>query len=106
MKHFHALFAIAALAAACAQPTPEAAIGAATSNAAIEAATSLYPSRVYWGDTHVHTSTSADALATGTRLGPEVALRFARGEKVRSVTNEEVQLDRPLDFMVIADHSE
>jgi Protein of unknown function (DUF3604) len=102
MRRFSALLVL--LLAACAQPAPEAGIGAARASASIEAAP--YPNRVYWGDTHVHTSTSADALATGTRLGPEVALRFARGERVRSVANEEVRLDRPLDFMVIADHAE
>lgn len=62
--------------------------------------------QVFWGDTHLHTSTSGDALATGTRLGPDVALRFARGERVTSVAGEDVQLDRPLDFLVVADHAE
>lgn len=108
MKRPHLLIAAAAFVAlivGCAQPSPEAGLGAAAP-AAIEVATSASPTRVFWGDTHVHTSTSADALASGTRLGPEIALRFARGEMVRSVANEEVQLDRPLDFMVIADHAE
>jgi hypothetical protein len=29
-----------------------------------------YPQRVYWGDTHVHTSYSTDAGMIGNRLGP------------------------------------
>ena len=41
-----------------------------------------YPERVYWGDTHLHTANSVDAFGFGVRLGPEEALRFARGEEV------------------------
>jgi hypothetical protein len=65
-----------------------------------------YPERVYWGDTHLHTDNSIDAFGFGARLGPEQALRFARGEKVTSSTGVAAQLERPLDFLVIADHSD
>jgi hypothetical protein len=41
-----------------------------------------YPQRVFWGDTHVHTSFSTDAGMIGNMLGPEEAYRFARGETV------------------------
>lgn len=64
-----------------------------------------YPERVYWGDTHLHTSNSVDAFAFGAKLGPEDALRFARGEEVTSTGGLKAKLDRPLDFLVIADHS-
>ena len=40
------------------------------------------PNRVFWGDTHLHTSYSTDAGMIGNRLGPDEALRFAKGEKV------------------------
>ncbi|GAA4044559.1 DUF3604 domain-containing protein [Parerythrobacter jejuensis] len=65
-----------------------------------------YPDRVYWGDTHLHTDNSVDAFGFGVRIGPEEALRFARGDKVTSTTGREAQLARPLDFLVIADHSD
>ena len=39
-----------------------------------------YPDRVYFGDTHLHTSYSTDAGMFGTRLDPEDAYRFALGE--------------------------
>ena len=65
-----------------------------------------YPTRVFWGDTHLHTSQSVDAVLFGTRLGPDDAYRFARGEEVTSSTGQRVQLSRPLDFLVVADHSE
>jgi hypothetical protein len=61
---------------------------------------------VYWGDTHLHTSFSMDAGAFGNRLGLDEAYRFARGEEVDSTTAGRVRLARPLDFLVIADHSD
>ena len=65
-----------------------------------------FPSRVLWGDTHVHTSISMDAGAIGNRLGPEEAYKFARGEEVTSSTGVKAKLSRPLDFLVVADHSD
>ena len=65
-----------------------------------------YPNRVFFGDTHLHTSFSTDAGMVGDTLGPEEALRFARGEKVISSTGVPARLIRPLDFLVISDHAE
>ena len=65
-----------------------------------------YPTRPYWGDTHVHTSYSTDAGMFGNRLGPDKAYRFARGEEVVSSTGVRAKLVRPLDWLVIADHAE
>lgn len=62
--------------------------------------------RLLWGDTHVHTSYSADAGMTGCRLGPDEAYRFARGEQVLSSTGQPARLRRPYDFLVVADHAE
>ncbi len=57
-----------------------------------------------WGDTHLHTSYSADAGFFGNTLDPEKAYRLARGEEVVSSTGLRVKLLRPLDFLVVADH--
>jgi hypothetical protein len=65
-----------------------------------------FPTRVYWGDTHLHTSMSLDARAGGNVLGPEEALKFARGEEVVASTGEPAKLGRPLDWLVVADHSD
>jgi len=65
-----------------------------------------YPTRPLFGDTHNHTSNSGDAFTGGTRLTPEDAYRFARGEEVTSSTGLPVKLSRPLDFLVVADHAE
>jgi hypothetical protein len=65
-----------------------------------------YPTQVYWGDTHLHTSMSMDAGAFGARLSPADAYRFARGEELTSSTGLRVRLSSPLDFLVVADHSD
>ena len=61
---------------------------------------------VYWGDTHLHTDLSMDAGAFGNRIGMDEAYRFARGEEVTSSTGIKAKLSRPLDFLVVADHSD
>jgi hypothetical protein len=65
-----------------------------------------FPTQVFWGDTHLHTSQSMDGGSFGARLMPEDAHRFARGEEVTSTGGLKVKLSRPLDFLVVADHSD
>ena len=65
-----------------------------------------FPTMVLWGDTHLHTNNSLDARAFGVTLGPEEAYRFARGEEVTSTHGERLQLSRPLDWLVVTDHSD
>jgi len=65
-----------------------------------------FPTQVFWGDTHVHTGMSMDAGAFGARLMPVDAYRLARGEELVSSTGLPVKLSRPLDFLVVADHSD
>ena len=61
---------------------------------------------VYWGDLHVHTVESFDAVLFGTTLTIEDAYRFAQGESLRTAGGELMQLSRPLDFVAITDHAE
>ena len=49
---------------------------------------------------------SFDAGSFGARLLPRDAYRFARGEEVTSSTGLQVKLSKPLDFLVVADHSD
>ena len=65
-----------------------------------------FPSHVFWGDTHLHTGLSMDAGLFGCRLGLDEAYRFARGEQVMASSGQPVRLGRPLDWLVIADHSD
>ncbi len=63
--------------------------------------------RLFWGDTHLHTNNSPDASLNGNfRIGPEDAFRFARGEAVAGHSGAMAKLDRPLDFLVVSDHAE
>jgi Protein of unknown function (DUF3604) len=94
-----ALLASSALVGGCDKAGPAA-------EGQVQGIETAYPERVFWGDTHLHTANSPDAFGFGNRLEPEQALRFARGETVKSTTGIEAQLSRPLDFLVIADHSD
>jgi hypothetical protein len=65
-----------------------------------------FPSRVFWGETHLHTGLSLDAGLFGCILDHEDAYLFARGEEIRSSTGLPVKLGRPLDWLVVTDHSD
>lgn len=65
-----------------------------------------FPMRPFFGDTHLHTSYSMDAGAFGARVDPRTAYLFARGKEVMSSSGQPVRLARPLDFLVVADHSD
>ena len=80
--------------------------GAYTGKAYSPYAKRNFPERPLWGDSHLHTSLSMDAGLFGNRLPPTEAYRFARGEEVTSSTGQAVRLSRPLDWLVIADHSD
>ena len=75
--------------------------------------------RVFFGELHLHTALSLDAWSYGTKLLPDDAYRFGRGQTIKvpavQVAKEEggspagdVSARRawPLDFMAVTDHSE
>jgi len=93
-----ALFALVA--------TPALAAGEAAKAPYSPYAARSYPARPYFGDTHLHTSFSMDAGAFGARLGPREAYVFAKGNLVTASSGQPVRLARPLDFLVVADHSD
>ena len=69
--------------------------------------------RPLFGDLHVHTSYSFDAVANGIGAMPEDAHRFAVGEPIDFWPLDEngapagkFAIDRPLDFMAVTDHGE
>jgi hypothetical protein len=65
-----------------------------------------FPTNVYFGDTHLHTDNSLDAKGFGAIVGVKEAYRLAVGEEVVSNTGIAIKLSRPLDFLVVADHSD
>lgn len=65
-----------------------------------------FPSQLYWGDTHLHSSFSPDANALGnTALTPEDAYKFAKGQIIEAGNGMRARLNRPLDFLVVSDHA-
>ncbi len=64
------------------------------------------PRGPFFGDTHLHTSFSMDAGAFGARINPRDAYRFAKGEEIMASSGQRVKLSRPLDFLVVSDHSD
>ena len=65
-----------------------------------------FPNQVFFGDTHLHTNYSWDAGMVFNTLTPADAYRFARGETVTASTGIPARLQRPLDFLVVSDHSD
>ncbi|MFS2214111.1 DUF3604 domain-containing protein [Telluria sp. Tellsp104] len=87
--------------------------------AAYKSAVPAEQRRVFFGELHLHTALSFDAWTSGTKLMPEDAYRFGRGDTVMvpaSQVASEQGLDPkgmvaarrawPLDFMAVTDHSE
>lgn len=67
----------------------------------------------YFGDLHVHTGYSMDAAQFGAIKTPADAYRFAKGEPIelppydkKGRSDRIIQLERPLDFTAVTDHSE
>jgi hypothetical protein len=63
---------------------------------------------LYWGDTHLHTSYSPDAYLMQNRSAdPDTAYRYAKGYPVvHPYHKARIQIDTPLDFLVVSDHGE
>jgi hypothetical protein len=61
----------------------------------------------YFGETHIHTSWSVDAWVMGNRItGPNEALKYAQGQTIQHPMGYDIQIDTPLDFIGVTDHSE
>ena len=69
-------------------------------------ANAAHATNVYWGDSHLHTGLSLDAGLFGNTLGPDDAYRLARGGKVIATSGSPVQLARPLDWLIVTDHTD
>jgi hypothetical protein len=59
----------------------------------------------YFGDLHLHTSFSFDAVASGTTATPMDSYRFAAGGAV-DYLGKTIQRRVPLDFLAVTDHAE
>ena len=74
--------------------------------AAVEEAVVENPLKTaYFGELHVHTSFSLDAYIAGSRLTPDSAYRFAKGETM-TVNGSQHNIVKSLDFAAVTDHAE
>lgn len=64
--------------------------------------------KLLWGDTHLHSSYSFDAFLFQNRsIDPDTAYRYAKGYPVvHPYHKARVQIETPLDFLVVSDHAE
>ncbi|MDH3663531.1 MAG: DUF3604 domain-containing protein [Alphaproteobacteria bacterium] len=64
--------------------------------------------QLLWGDTHLHSNLSPDAyVQRNTTATPDDSFMFAKGAPVLdALTGAKVQIDTPLDFLVLTDHAE
>jgi hypothetical protein len=94
----------------CSQPSP-------SSGPAAPAAASQPPApanrpapnpdnNVYFGDVHVHTGWSFDALTNGSKTTPTDAYAWAQGKPITGSGGPDMQIKTPLDFYMVADHAE
>jgi hypothetical protein len=60
-----------------------------------------FPTNVYWGDTHLHTSNSLDARAFGVTLGPEEAYQLARGDEITASHGMRIKPDRSIGLLLL-----
>ena len=65
------------------------------------------PTRLLWGDLHVHSNLSFDAFSFGNKtLTPADTFAFARGDTLTSSGGLQAKLAQPLDFLMVSDHAE
>jgi hypothetical protein len=61
----------------------------------------------YFGESHLHTSWSLDAWLFGNRMtDPADAYKYFKGEPIKHPLGYTIQIDTPLDFAGVTDHSE
>ena len=99
---------LALVLAAC-SPAPPATTSTAPAAASTPASALPPPNpenNVYFGDVHVHTGWSFDALTNGSKTTPTDAYAWAQGRPITGSGGPDMQLKTPLDFYMVADHAE
>ncbi len=114
-SHLLACLFVAAMLGACGKDEDEmpaeteAAPSETQAGAAEQAMSKPSPTRnVYWGDTHLHTNYSPDAYLMGNQTAdPDTAYNYAKGfPVVHPYHRARIQIETPLDFLVVSDHGE
>ncbi|MCX7063120.1 MAG: DUF3604 domain-containing protein, partial [Proteobacteria bacterium] len=97
--------------AGCSPSPPAVTTAAPAAPSTPSAATSDLPppnpdNNVYFGDVHVHTGWSFDALTNGSKTTPTDAYAWAQGRPITGSGGPEMQIKTPLDFYMVSDHAE
>ena len=89
------------------------AAAAIAGNSPVQCANHSSQRQAFFGDLHIHTGVSADAMLFGTTNRPDDAYAFARGKEIfvfqDKMTPDKplpAQIARPLDFAAVTDHAE
>ena len=90
----------------CQSPTSDESNSSSTSKSNSHNIAQNAEKNAYFGDLHVHTSWSFDAFIYNVRTNPDDAYAFGKGKPIDHFVLDKVQIDRPLDFMAVTDHSE
>jgi hypothetical protein len=101
--------AVALALAGCAKSRPEAVSRTAPAASAAVAAPLPPPNpenNVYFGDVHVHTGWSFDALTNGSKTTPMDAYAWAQGKPITGSGGPDMKITVPLDFYMVSDHAE
>ncbi len=62
--------------------------------------------QAFFGDLHIHTGYSLDSFIRFIDTDPRDAYQFAQGKEILLSDNTKHQIDRPLDFAAVTEHSE
>ena len=95
--------------AGCSQSPPSSTsvpAAASSDRAAADQPASNPDNNVYFGDVHVHTGWSFDALTNGSKTTPMDAYAWAQGKPITGSGGPDMQIRTPLDFYMVADHAE
>jgi hypothetical protein len=95
--------------AACSKSQPPAATSAVPAAPSTPAASLPPPNpenNVYFGDVHVHTGWSFDALTNGSKTTPMDAYAWAQGRPITGSGGPDMKITSPLDFYMVSDHAE
>ena len=104
-----AFISLALALSACSKSQPPAAAPAAQAAPSAPAPALPPPNpenNVYFGDVHVHTGWSFDALTNGSKTTPMDAYAWAQGKPITGSGGPDMKITSPLDFYMVSDHAE
>lgn len=111
LKNPAALVLVVGLLTACSRDNPPAATTPTAATSDTGKSAPVVPSNpskdVYFGNFHVHTMYSFDAITVGCVTDPDAAFRWAKGEAIAGGGGgPDHKIKKPLDWYTVSDHAE